>query len=243
MTKQIPITVPKPCSQQYSSFPRTSNGGYCSSCKQEVIDFTTWSDDRLKAFFKNGKNSTCGKFRKEQLITYTDRSVNTPPYGWLSLFFAGGLLLFSSRQTFGQQRHDFAHHPIAQYDRKDSTITLSTSPVPLRISGVVNSPEDQLKLPGVNVVLKGTTYGTTTDGDGRFSMTVTDPVAAPVIVFSFIGFETKEYSIPAGEADLEIRIDMFLDKTALDEEIIVGGCYVLRWYNPRTWWWKIKSLF
>ena len=242
MTKNIQITVPKPCHEKWNSFSKTSNGGFCSSCQKEVIDFTSWSDERLKLYFKSRKDRTCGRFRQEQLKVYAVDSSNTN-YSWLSVFFAGGLLLFSSRQSFGQQRHDFAHHPTEQYHQEDSTETVETSTVILRVNGVVNSPEERLPMPGVNVVLKGTTNSTTTDADGMFSMTLTNPGTTPILVFSFIGFETTEYSVPTGATQHEANIDMLWDKIALQEKVIVGGCYVIRWYDPRTWWRSVRGVF
>jgi hypothetical protein len=58
MRKNIQITVPKPCDEKWSSFTKTSQGGFCSSCQKEVIDFTSWSDERLMLYFKNRNNNT-----------------------------------------------------------------------------------------------------------------------------------------------------------------------------------------
>src|SRR5690349_23772080 len=57
------------------------------------------------------------------------------------------------------------------------------------INGRLTSPEDGTPLVGVNVFVKGTSVGTTTDVDGRYSIQV--PVGA-TLVFAFIGMETKE---------------------------------------------------
>ena len=61
MKKAIQIAVPKPCHENWNSFTKTSNGGFCSSCQKEVIDFTSWSDERLKLYFKNLSHNTCGQ--------------------------------------------------------------------------------------------------------------------------------------------------------------------------------------
>ena len=58
------------------------------------------------------------------------------------------------------------------------------------VSGKVTSPEDGSTLPGVNVVLKGTTNGTVTDADGNYKLNV--PSAGGTLVFSFIGLQTQE---------------------------------------------------
>ena len=61
------------------------------------------------------------------------------------------------------------------------------------ISGVVTDKEDGITLPGVNVVIKGTTTGTVTDIDGNFNINVSSPNA--VLLVSFIGFSTQEISV------------------------------------------------
>ncbi len=242
MKKNIEITIPKPCHETWGSFAKTSSGGFCSACQKEVIDFTSWSDERIKSYFKNIMGNTCGRFRQDQLKTYTYDD-SKKPYGWLPVFFASGLLLFSARQTFGQQRHDFAHHTTERYDQEDSTESVISVPSILEIKGIVMSPEDGMTMPGVNVNLKGTNNGTVTDGDGKFSITLTNPGPSAVIVFSFIGF--KDVALPVSTIVIgqQVYVEMLMDQEALSEKIVVGGCYAMRWYHPRTWWWKIKSLF
>src|SRR5690554_8046250 len=54
------------------------------------------------------------------------------------------------------------------------------------ISGVVRSQDDGTTLPGVNVLLKGTTRGTVTDIDGRYTLRI--PATGGTLVYTFIGF-------------------------------------------------------
>ncbi len=61
------------------------------------------------------------------------------------------------------------------------------------ITGKVTGDNDGLGLPGVTVIVKGTTTGTTTDVDGKYSLKVSDPSA--VLVFSFMGFEKQEIKV------------------------------------------------
>ncbi|MDI1323909.1 MAG: TonB-dependent receptor [Algoriphagus sp.] len=85
------------------------------------------------------------------------------------------------------------------------------------VSGVVISGEDNLPLPGVSVLIKGTTSGTVTDVDGKFKINVADQNA--VLILSFIGFESLE--VPIGSSnnyDLVLKPDM----KSLEEVIVVG---------------------
>ncbi|MFT2009301.1 TonB-dependent receptor [Pontibacter sp. 13R65] len=72
-------------------------------------------------------------------------------------------------------------------------------------------------LPGVSVVVKGTTTGTATDIDGRFSLTVPDGNAT--LVFSYIGFRTQEIALNNRAV---VNVTMASDAKALQEVVVVG---------------------
>ncbi|MHC2992694.1 hypothetical protein OB13_14275 [Pontibacter sp. HJ8] len=77
--------------------------------------------------------------------------------------------------------------------------------------------ENNNGLPGVAVVLKGTTRGTSTDADGSFRLTVPDGTGT--LVFSFIGYATQEVSINNRST---INISMAVDAKALQEVVVTG---------------------
>ena len=73
-------------------------------------------------------------------------------------------------------------------------------------------------LPGVSVVLKGTSRGTTTNGEGSFTLEVPDS-GPDVLVFSFVGYEPQE--ITMGNRT-RIEVTLLEDTKALEEVIVVG---------------------
>ena len=85
------------------------------------------------------------------------------------------------------------------------------------VSGRVTSQEDASALPGVNVVLKGTSNGTVTDQDGNFKLNV--PTEGSSLLFSFIGFETSEVAITNRAT---IDVSMIADTQTLQEVVVVG---------------------
>lgn len=91
-----------------------------------------------------------------------------------------------------------------------------------KITGTVLDEKGQT-LPGVTVLLKGTSnedansYGTTTDADGNFSLSVPD--LSGTLIFSFIGLATKEVPIPSSG---EMKVTMEEDATTLTEVVVVG---------------------
>ncbi|WP_086543883.1 SusC/RagA family TonB-linked outer membrane protein [Algoriphagus antarcticus] len=85
------------------------------------------------------------------------------------------------------------------------------------VSGVVISGEDNLPLPGVSILVKGTTNGTVTDIDGKFALNVSGP--SDVLVLSFIGFTPME--VPVG-AQTTFDLTLLADTKSLQEVIVVG---------------------
>ena len=72
-------------------------------------------------------------------------------------------------------------------------------------------------LPGTNVLVKGSTTGTTTDAEGNFAIDV--PQGDAVLVFSFIGYETTEVNI-AGQSTINVSLAPSLQ--SLSEVVVVG---------------------
>ncbi|MEM8524088.1 MAG: SusC/RagA family TonB-linked outer membrane protein [Bacteroidota bacterium] len=81
------------------------------------------------------------------------------------------------------------------------------------ISGVVVD-EQGTPMIGVNVLAKGTSTGTVTDLDGKYSLSVTDGIE--VLIFSFTGFETEEITIGASNViDLEMKEGIVLTEAVV----------------------------
>ncbi|MDV3307932.1 MAG: TonB-dependent receptor [Cyclobacteriaceae bacterium] len=86
-----------------------------------------------------------------------------------------------------------------------------------QVSGRVTSQDDGSPVPGVNVVVEGTTRGTTTDVDGNYTIQLGPN--ENTLVFSFVGFQPTVVQV-----DGRTVIDVVLqsDITALDEVVVVG---------------------
>ncbi|MCG6191126.1 SusC/RagA family TonB-linked outer membrane protein [Maribellus maritimus] len=84
------------------------------------------------------------------------------------------------------------------------------------ISGTVTSSEDGTGIPGVSIVVKGTTIGTTTNMDGEYQLSV--PNDAQTLVFSFVGMK----SIEAPITGTTVSVSMESDYIGVDEVIVMG---------------------
>lgn len=85
------------------------------------------------------------------------------------------------------------------------------------IRGQVTSAEDGSPLPGINIMIKGSTIGTATDAHGNYQITV--PTANPALVFSFIGLQSTEVQ---AENRKEVDVQMVQDVTQLSEVVVTG---------------------
>ncbi|MDF7810601.1 TonB-dependent receptor [Hymenobacter sp. YC55] len=81
-----------------------------------------------------------------------------------------------------------------------------------RVTGTNGDP-----LPGVTVLVKGTTNGTSTGGDGSFTITAAE---GSVLTFSFVGYTTKE--VPVTAASTNLTVTLAEDVKALSEVVVVG---------------------
>ena len=84
------------------------------------------------------------------------------------------------------------------------------------ITGKVTDTQG-LPLPGVTVIVKGTTVGTVTNNDGEFTLDV--PITAEVIQFSFVGMKAQEMSL---EGKISFNIVLEEETADLEEVVVVG---------------------
>jgi len=84
------------------------------------------------------------------------------------------------------------------------------------VKGKVTDNETGENLPGVNIIVKGTTQGTTTDAKGEYSIAVSSNAT---LVFSFIGYQTLEASVGN---QTTMNIALVIDYKALEEVVVVG---------------------
>src|SRR5690554_5420226 len=89
------------------------------------------------------------------------------------------------------------------------------------VSGKVVSADDGAGLPGVNVVLQGTTIGTVTDIDGNYSL---EAPGSGTLVFSFIGFETQEVPI-LNRSVVDVRLASDVQQLS---EVVVTALGIVR---------------
>jgi TonB-linked SusC/RagA family outer membrane protein len=87
----------------------------------------------------------------------------------------------------------------------------------LTVKGIVTDGATKEPLPGVNVIIEGTTIGVITDMNGKFQISV--PSSSSVLVFSFIGYLNERIPL---EGKSEINIALSPDIKQIDEVVVIG---------------------
>lgn len=122
---------------------------------------------------------------------------------------------------------DISEQGRLQFKRINNTISVvhfprqSKEPPIVTLFTITGTVTDQqnLPLPGVNIVLKGTTTGTATDAEGKYTLSLQDEDSQGTLVFSFIGYVTVEQPINGRSViDLSLQEDV----TSLEEVVVIG---------------------
>lgn len=86
-----------------------------------------------------------------------------------------------------------------------------------KITGKVIDDEKGEPMPGVSIIAKGTTIGTTTNTNGEYVLTIPDE--AKVLVFSYVGYQPQDVNVGNRSS---INITLKIDPRSLDEVVVVG---------------------
>lgn len=227
------ITIPQPCSEDWNKMTTTQKGAFCKSCAKEVIDFTATTKKELSRKIKQ-EDKLCGRFKPEQLntplpkVSQNQFRHNAVMLGFTSLL-ALGTPLVAQQTTSPTQKVN--HYIVGR---------IAPQPVVMKkytLTGVVKDSND-LPLPGVYLVLKGSSIGAQTDMTGKFSITI--PTAntreKQVLWVSYIGFETQEIVIKESMKSLSISL--------VEDEVVFGDIVIEEYpVKKKDTLRKLKNLF
>ena len=94
-------------------------------------------------------------------------------------------------------------------------------PEEVEVKGVVVDING-VALPGVTILLKGTTLGTATDIDGRFTLKYPDTGTPQALICSFIGMKTQEIPVVKGQTEYKVTLEEEAQKLA---DVVVTGYF------------------
>ena len=236
------LSIKKPCSENFSSFSKTNDGGFCQSCKKNVIDFTNMSDQEILSYLTNKENKTCGLFLESQLKTYKipeNKKTSKMTSIFASHFFGLSLLsLLSFNSAFSQDKK--VVNEIVKIDSQNQGAIQDSTKIDRKISveGIVNDLKGPL--PGANIYLKNTKIGVQSDINGKFKFPIPLKVD-DVLIVSFIGFKDKEIQIKDSKNSDKLEIEIKLKQSDI---VFLGEVSTNKVYtSKKTFFQKLKSIF
>ena len=117
----------------------------------------------------------------------------------------------TTKPTMGPQYLNFVNPYTYKPKHRTQRHSYTYNPTVKRVNGVVLD-ETGLPLLGANIIVKGTSIGTTTDANGRYTLQVNE---GQELVFSYVGFSTKEIPIHASTININLDTDDSLEEVLI----------------------------
>ncbi|WP_196888348.1 carboxypeptidase-like regulatory domain-containing protein [Aureivirga sp. CE67] len=240
----LKIRMTNPCSEKFENFTSTEKGGFCQSCQTEVIDFTNMSKEEIQDYFKDKLNQRiCGRFKKEDLDYPVSqiKKMESKKYKFLGAASVIGfsLLSFLNPNSIYAQKNTNKTHQVETDKKHENTNQIKEYTVKGNVS------DEDGSLPSASIVLKYSQIGTETDFDGNFEFPE-KLKAGDVLVFSYVGFRDKEYTITGKESGEVISLEIILDSgNAFICGIELGGAIAESeiYESKPTFFQRIKNIF
>jgi len=247
------ISIDNPCSENFNDFKKTEKGGFCDSCKKEVVDFTHFSQQQLVKYF-DSTLPTCGKFLPEQLGEIKKLNERS---GFIKSYLAVGvslIALLASNNSNGQNtskqeikviKNLKSHSSITdklKTEEKKSIISKRT----VKITGQLIDENDEPLIGAYVIPQNKKTQGAITDLDGNFLLVLDSCVINEVTLeFSYILYKKKEMKLTLTSSEIQLDTIRLNEKLQLTNSHVctVGMIRIEKKWTPRWVWRKITSPF
>ena len=246
---KINLSNLKHCNQVWTEMPENDLGRNCQKCSHTIIDFrkSTNSEIAQKHLFSDTK--VCGLYSKEQLQKPVKTVQTSDNVNFKSIYFASLSLLTST--IFAQEKTEIKTEQTdkflsknAKVDAKNSKESSAANMLASKniiISGKMTD-ENGEPLVGGNIVVKGSSTGTSTDFDGIYKLNLNEKYISEnlTLVYSYIGFTTVEKTIDSVAIQKNQIINVKLKE---DSDSITSFYVTLKPPLHKRIWYKIKNIF
>jgi len=229
MAKKFQLQIPEPCHEDWNKMTPVHKGRFCDSCEKAVVDFTGMSDMQLIAFFKKpSTGSVCGRFYNDQL--HRDIEIPRKRLPWMKYFLQliiPAFLFTSKAKAQGKLRlmGDTTILVDSNKIEKNPNERCSSKPDTNKSKKITGKLVDEkgVAISYATVVIKGTKSGVAADANGNFSIGLFADRSPATLVFSSVGFETKEITIDTSKTQSQRNVELVPMQSATAGEIVVVG--------------------
>jgi CarboxypepD_reg-like domain len=237
MSQKISISISKPCLEKFDSFTQTTTGGYCITCKKNVIDFTKMSQKEIFVHFKNSNKKTCGYFDPSQLKTYTDTILPMAKQNrnWVDYLRISSLLMFVTTTSWSQNKSTVQTIEQHQTDSKPETSNTEKNidKTFFKVKGKILD-ERNLPMAGASITLYNSTINATSDFEGNFVFPI-ELSEADRLLISFIGYTNQ--IVPVSKTEITVR--MVESRLMMLGEVAVNKTFV----SKPSFFQRLKNIF
>lgn len=198
--KQMIVTLPEPCHENWEAMHEVEKGRFCMSCQKQVVDFSLMSDSEILHVISQSQGNGCGRFSSEQLNRpLTEQKIQRP---WHKYFFRFALPALLIGQKAKAQMGKPAFNPTT-VQTPQPTPKFTFAPY-YDLSGTVTDSLTGKTIPDASIYVKGALAGTRSDKDGNFRCSYAVTPAPSVLVISCIGYATREIVIDRTKTEFPI---------------------------------------
>ena len=189
MKKQLTLSIPEPCHQDWQQMTPAEKGRFCGACQKTVVDFTTMSDGELIQFFGKQQTGVCGRFQPHQL----DRPVIKPktPWPYVRYFFQALLPAFLLSLKSTAQERTLGRVAVCKPIRQGETVAVKTTPASKPISTGKVTDENGIGIPYASLLIENSKKRIYCNSVGNFQITDGEFFQKPIVVAA-VGYELKE---------------------------------------------------
>ncbi|SER41476.1 carboxypeptidase-like regulatory domain-containing protein [Neolewinella agarilytica] len=230
------VSVPEPCHEDWNLMTTVDERHrHCAACDRTLTDFSAMSDPEIVSHLRRHEGKLCGRFRKDQL----ERKIYPHPprrYAGLRAIAASAAMLLSAPVAAQAGTTEPTEQRVGESAAKPTYFLKGEGEKSgqVRIKGIVTDESGE-PLIGASVLLTGTTTGTATDIDGRYTLLV--PLdGATTLRYSYTGFATESRTFTVEEL-MALSTKDDLTGTVLSDagavlmgDIVCGGA----WYSKPT---------
>ena len=222
MPNAVRLSIPNACHENWHDMTPVEKGRFCMSCQKSVVDFSTMNDQEIVRYISGISGKVCGRMHPDQVdrIMVARKESRLP---WLKYFFQFTLPAFLVSLK-AQSQHPNKKTAVEQVVMNFATDTLITPFEPdttrLAINGHVFDQNGN-PVQGATVVIKGTSRGTLTDGNGSFRIFTSENKKIPLVI-SCVGFMPLEImAIPGTENNL-LALTVQMDYLVMGDVIVTA---------------------
>ena len=251
--RSLTVQIPQPCHERWADMQPTERGRFCASCQKTVVDYSALTDQELMRLLSKPLETTCGRFRNEQLnrpLTVSNPGITAVWHQWVSLLTMS-LFGWQTAQAQGSQ----ASKPPQPTSVRPA---YSVMMLPVRavggsvtkrvISGRVMLMDSSGRLSPVSAADVGISrwgerWQTQTDSTGAFSLTV---LTRNQIAELTVGVSAPDHLYANTTVDASSTTSIVLDDIILHERmrpkaITSGGMAFIQ--TPSRWQKLKRKLF